>query len=432
LSKITPEIEQRIIEFVKERKQLHKIDSKSSMYPWVAVIIANEFGIHLDSEKIRKLCRRYREKNGLNEDFEIKYETNNIDVDTKQMVNDFQNSLPTADDYIKQEKEKLIAQNEKKIFSDLVHERAMKDIIADKMSSAIQILPEIKIKSLSLPCNKSYSEEEVVLQISDIQAGTYIDKKTTGGLNEYNKDILKEQFNKLLKAMVSIISRQKQIAPIKKLNIHCLGDMVEGIDIFIGQAQHVDQDLYNQMFVLADLMCWFFIELLYLFDEIEVSCIGGNHGRVGKKGENPHWVNWDVYLYKYIEIKLQNYKKIKFNIPLSWWYLDTIKGWNFLMLHGDDIKAFNGIPYYGIDRADAKWTQLLASKGLSYTYMELGHFHSASELSTVNGEKIMNGCWPGGSMFSLKSLMTSGRPRQNMFGVHPERGATWRYPIWLD
>jgi hypothetical protein len=202
--------------------------------------------------------------------------------------------------------------------------------------------------------------------------------------------------------------------------------------IFEGQAQHTDQDLYNQVFKLADLVCKLLVELLYLFDKIEFTGIGGNHGRVGKKGENPHFVNWDVYLYKYIEAKLQNYKQIKFNIPLSWWYLDTIQGWNFLLLHGDDIKAWNGLPYYGIDRADAKWTQLLGSKGMQYTYMELGHFHAATELPRVAGEKIINGCWPGGSIFALKALVTSGRPRQNLFAVHPERGKTWSYPIWLD
>ena len=168
-----------------------------------------------------------------------------------------------------------------------------------------------------------------------------------------------------------------------------------------GQAQHTDQDLYNQMFFLAEQICKLLVELLGLFDEIEFTGVGGNHGRIGKKGENPHWVNWDVYLYKYLEARLQNYKRIKFNIPL-WWYLDTIQGHNFLLLHGDDIKAWNGLPYYGIDRADAKWTKLLNSKNLRYDYIELGHFHQPTELPSVAGEKFINGCWPGGSIFALK------------------------------
>ena len=340
--------------------------------------------------------------------------------------------LPSKDSMIQEAKEQAIAKNEKKILADLVKERAAKDIIADKMLTAIEALPELEINPIHFSQNSHYSEEEVVLQMSDIQAGTYISKEATGGLNEYNRDVLQQQFGILTKAMLSIVTRQKQVAPIRKLNVHMLGDMVEGMDIFAGQAQHVDQDLYNQMFGLAELICQFLITMLNLFDTVEVSAIGGNHGRVGKKGENPHYVNWDVYLYKYCEARLANYDRVKWNIPLSWWYLDTIQGHNFLLLHGDDIKAWNGVPYYGIDRADAKWTQLLNSKGLHYDYMELGHFHSPSELARVSGEKIINGCWPGGSIFALKALVTSGRPRQNLFAVHPERGKTWSYPIWLD
>ena len=211
-----------------------------------------------------------------------------------------------------------------------------------------------------------------------------------------------------------------------------LGDMVEGMGIFEGQAQHTDQDLYNQVFELAELIIWILREYLYLFEEIEVSAIGGNHGRVGKKGENPHFVNWDVYLYKYIEARLQNYKQIKFNIPLSWWYLDAVQGWDFLLLHGEDIKGWNGLPYYGIDRADAKWTKLLSSKGKSYTYMELGHFHSAFRIISVDGEKIINGCWPGGSIFALKALATSGRPKTEYICCSSGIWKDWSYPIWLD
>lgn len=215
----------------------------------------------------------------------------------------------TAEELVAAEKEKAVRQNEKRILSQLVKEQAARDIIADKMASAIKVLPPLEIQPLSIPTNTNYREEEVVLMLSDIQAGTKIDLAATGGLNEYNWSILEDQFQILLKSMVSIIFRMKRFCPIKTLNIAMLGDMVEGMGIFVGQAQHVGQDLYNQMFKLAELLCWFLCELLYLFNEIKVTCIGGNHGRIGKKGENPHFVNHDVYLYKYIEAKLQNQKR---------------------------------------------------------------------------------------------------------------------------
>lgn len=338
----------------------------------------------------------------------------------------------TLETKVAEQKQKILADNEKKMLQKLIKERATKDIIVDKVLEAMDAVPGREITPLKISCNGSYKEEEVILQISDIQAGTYISSSATGGLNEYDQHKLEKQFKQLLHSITSIITRHKLTTPIRKLNVHLLGDMVEGMGIFIGQAQHTDQDLYWQFMNLERLLEWFLVELLYLFDVIECSCIGGNHGRVGKKGENPHFVNWDVFLYEMLRKSLQNYDRIKWNIPLAWWYVDHIQGHNFLLLHGDDIKMWNGIPFYGINRADAKWTQLLASKDIYYDYMELGHFHSPSELPRVKGEIIINGCWPGGSMFALKSLMTSGRPRQNLFGVHPEHGKTWSYGLWLD
>jgi hypothetical protein len=337
-----------------------------------------------------------------------------------------------AQTLVKQEKEKVLADNQKRIMSQLIKEQAAKDIIAEKMISAINVLPPLNIKPIILPEKSSFREEEVVLLLSDIQAGTKILLEATGGLNEYNWSILEQQFEVLLKSITSITARMKKIVPIRKLNIAMLGDMVEGMGIFIGQAQHTDQDVYNQMFKLADLICWLLTELCYLFEEIEVTCIGGNHGRIGVKGENPHYVNHDVYLYKYIEAKLQNQKQIKFEIPQSWWKVISIKGWNFLLLHGDDIKQWNGIPYYAIDRADAKWTTLLSAYDIYFDYILMGHFHAQTELPRVKGEKIINGCWPGGSLFSLKSLVTSGRASQKLFGIHEEHGKTWSYNIFLD
>lgn len=339
----------------------------------------------------------------------------------------------TKEEYISNTRGEIEQKNKDKVFKELLKERASQDIIIDKCLTAVRAVPKLKIEPIIYTTSYHYKEQEAVLQISDIQAGTYISKEATGGLGFYNKDVLKWQFGRLRDSMISIISKNKQIIPVRKLNLHFLGDMVEGMGIFIGQAQHVDQDVYHQFFGLAELLIKFIIEMLYLFEEIEVSCIGGNHGRVGKKGENPHYVNWDVFLYKYIESRMEKYfDRVKFNIPLSWWYVDEIMGFKSLLLHGDDIKSWNGIPYYGITRADAKWQQLLGSKNIYFDYIELGHFHSPSELPRVAGETIMNGCWPGGSVFALKSLMTSGRPRQNLFFIHPERGKTASYPIWLD
>jgi hypothetical protein len=129
--------------------------------------------------------------------------------------------------------------------------------------------------------------------------------------------------------------------------------------------------------------------------------------------------------------RLQNEKRIKFYIPKAWWIIANVRGWDFLLLHGEDIKAWNGIPYYGVDRADARYTLLLQTINKSYHYMCCAHHHSHAEIDRPVGEKLINGAWPGGSMYSYKSLNTSSVPSQLFFGVHERKGITWRYKLTM-
>jgi len=338
----------------------------------------------------------------------------------------------TEKELIAEQKRKIIADNEKRIEKEIVRTKALTEILLDKIVSAVAVQQKIEIEPLNIPHRKSASEEEVILDISDIQAGTKILLETTGGLNEYNFEILERQIARFLISVTSICRRHMEIAPIKKLHIFCLGDMVEGMGIFLGQAQQVDQDAYNQCFKLGDLLSKLYIELLNVFKEIEISCVGGNHGRIGLKGENPHWVNWDLIMYKYIETKLQNYDRIKFNVPLSWWFIKEIQGKKHLLVHGDDIKGWAGIPFYGIDRAKSNYKEMLETIGEEFDYAHLAHFHTAAELPLMGGGFIsINGCWTGSSILGLKMMGKTIQPTQWIRGTHPEFGVTWSYKVRL-
>ena len=268
--------------------------------------------------------------------------------------------------------------------------------------------------------------------ISDIQAGTYISKESTGGLNEYNWHILEKQFDMLYYGLEEIVKRHKMVAPIHDLHVHLLGDIVEGWDIFKGQVNSIDHDIAEQLLDIVDLICEFLDRSRTLFDHVHIVGIPGNHGRIGKRGENLHYVNYDYIVYRLVEKTLKNYPEFSWQISKSWWQIDSIYGYNFLMFHGDDIKSWQGIPYYGIDRAAKNYRELLEVMDLKYDYMEIGHFHMQSELAGVKTEKFINGCWPGGSIYAMKGLGVSSVPVQKLFAVHPKQGVTYRYPIRLQ
>jgi hypothetical protein len=101
---------------------------------------------------------------------------------------------------------------------------------------------------------------------------------------------------------------------------------------------------------------------------------------------------------------------------------------NHVILHGDDIPNNLGIPYYGINRESAKMATLA---NIPVHYIHMGHFHAASTLDNMYGEKIINGCLTGPSPFSTGPLKTGSVPRQWFLGFHPEHGAVWHYPVYL-
>jgi hypothetical protein len=130
---------------------------------------------------------------------------------------------------------------------------------------------------------------------------------------------------------------------------------------------------------------------------------------------------------------MRNNPRITFDIPKSFWTIKGIGGLNFLALHGDNIKGWNGIPWYGIQRAVYKLTELLGSNNKQFDICCLGHFHNAGVVSRTKGEIMLNSSIIGGNEYSVGGLFASTEPSQTFFGVNPKhRRVTWKFNINLD
>jgi len=169
------------------------------------------------------------------------------------------------------------------------------------------------------------------------------------------------------------------------------------------------------------------------------------------------WVGWDYVTGLFLKTLLQNQKNVEV-IPLKS-FIDfvNIKGYNFALLHGDEIKMGGGVmPYYGITRAmyrlesieGAKFRSKLREiqngkqakseisgeeifKSAKYLadYTVMGHFHESSTLLSEN--IIINGSVIGPNEYSLGKGL-GGPPMQLFFGVHAEKGKTWQFTLKLD
>jgi UDP-2,3-diacylglucosamine pyrophosphatase LpxH len=163
-----------------------------------------------------------------------------------------------------------------------------------------------------------------------------------------------------------------------------------------------------------------------------------------------------------MKMGLGQQKGISFEIPRSPFMVTEILGNKFLLTHGDQIKGWNGLPYYGMVRSETRFRTILErtktieellreiekedisqedKNGLlqyaltyakSFDYMVMGHFHSMAELETNSGGKIiLNSSFAGGDDYSINTLMSANSAAQKFFGVHAE-GKSWTYDIQLD
>ncbi|WP_143089127.1 hypothetical protein [Paenibacillus sp. UNC496MF] len=404
--------------------------------------IQTKFGEKVDHEVLRKYLKRYQSvavaqlklQTAISEDqsnFRATVEAYAATVDEEANAAITGDPDPDFKELMQAAKEKARKERDEKLLKKLIKERAQTELIIDTLRDSIATLPFVDIKQPT-PVGTERAEEEALLLFSDAQIGEEITLAETNGIGEYNFAIFQARFDYLTKEVRRIAKRQGVDGKIKKLHFGMLGDNVDGINIYRGQEHHLDLFVTDQVLLGCQEIAKGLIEMLDQFETIEITGIVGNHGRIGRKGENPSHINWDYLMYRFLEIMLGNYKeRIIFNIPISNWVIVDIMGNKFLFLHGDTIKGWNGLPYYGIDRADSRLTKMLSAHGKYYKYMCLGHHHNPADIDSPGGEKILNGTMVGGSTFSINTLHTSSRPSQWFFGVN-EKGITWRHKILLD
>lgn len=318
---------------------------------------------------------------------------------------------------------------------------AWADIVTAAVHDSIPRLPSVRSSDLVLPTpDTSNSEQELILVLSDLQIGSHVSSEETGGLASFSFEVYEQQVKLLEEAVASIKLRQLSHVPIKRLNVFGLGDFIDGDAIFEGHPWEVDRHLVDQITEGSQVLAKCLARLSGMFDEVVVKAIPGNHGRLGKKREAaPIGRNADLLFARFLDLQLQQHDKIRVDISPSWWMLVQRMNTRFLLVHGEDVRSWMSIPYYGFERAERRWFGLIQLHlpedvvGAAFHWLVAGHHHTPACLSTTQGGKILlNGSWPGGSAFAAKALQASNAPSQWLLALHPERGVTSMWALDLS
>lgn len=341
--------------------------------------------------------------------------------------------LPTVDDAIKQHNAELKDRQREKLIKELISKEAGMTRLIAAMREVVPQVPLVDVPVWPAPPQVGQGRpQSAVLLLSDIHYGELVRPNEIGGVNAYDKLIFEDRKRAYVGGVRSIIRHHQVAHPVRHLRIFDLGDGVDGDQIFRAQRLQQDLNLMEQVVQLAKHKVEIILSFLDLVDTITIEAVPGNHGRIGPKGDNLSYVNWDWIVAQMVSMQLAQYgERIKVIAPESFFHITETEGHPWLLWHGDDVKAWQGIPWYGIQRAIGNWIQIFNATGQRFEYAALGHFHTDAKVDITAGEIFVNGSWVGTNEFALR-LRALGQPKQQLMFVHPRYGVTGRYPILLD
>lgn len=261
--------------------------------------------------------------------------------------------------------------------------------------------------------------EIALLHSTDWQIG-----KTTV---DYNMEIAYERIKMMCEKVIEITNLHRASTPVREVHLMLGGDMVEGISIFPGQAWEIEAHLFEQLFYTVDLIVAIVTTLLAEFDSVVVWEEAGNHGRIGRKGENPAGDNIDRIAYKIaMERLVKQNKRLTWNAMDSWHQIVEIGNYRALLVHGDEIASVGGIV-----RKVQQWQSGVVAP---FRDCYMGHFHRPDTYTLASGGSVyITGSIESSNEYANLVMAATGRPSQRLHFIDPNKGrVTAEYRLWLD
>jgi len=286
----------------------------------------------------------------------------------------------------------------------------------------------------SIVDRKATITESAMLVLSDSHSDQEILSKRVRGLEEYSFDVACQRAERIVDTTISHLVDNMKNYKFETLYIAGLGDYVNGEIHGATEYSKWGNTLKNSM-GMGELFAMMVTDLSRYFPKIVVCSVSGNHGRRSiKKDYRGAHDNWDYLVMAHAATRLRGLVeqgRLEIFAPDAWSMMMSVYDWNFCLNHGDDIKSWNSLPWYGIERKTRRLNAIGTVTGQMPHYYLFGHFHNMGTQQHTTGETIVNGSWSATDEYALESLGAYSEPYQWLFGVHPTYGLTWRLPIKL-
>lgn len=353
-----------------------------------------------------------------------------ISVDEQEYESDEPSSLgsmvsDSRNDFLRSENKRLAKLVEK-------HKNAQQEVVVAAYQAAFDVFSNFELPKIKQPViknvNKHKTPETAVAVFADWQLG-----KVTP---DYNSDVLEQRIEQYTEKLIEITEIQRMDHNVDDLHVWLLGDIVEGEEIFPGQAHLIDSGLYRQVGINGPrILSKFLTAALENFKRVHVVGVIGNHGAVGGKMRKQHdpETNMDRLLYKIVELMFDKEERISFNIPdgvgeRNWYAVDTIGSYGSLLIHGDQLPSPTS--YHGYYKKIMGWKDGAIPEDFHDVFM--GHYHQQFKMTIGSTTLRISGSPESHNTYAQEFFSSMSRPCQHLMYIHPEHGVTSEYSIWLD
>jgi len=275
--------------------------------------------------------------------------------------------------------------------------------------------------------------EHCVMHVSDGHHDQVIRPEEVGGLEEHNFPIACARAERYVDTVLEWT--QDTLTPkfyFPVLWVLAYGDFTSG-EIHGAAPRSYYRNMFRNCLAIGQMHAMMYRDLAAHFEQVNILYLAGNHGRrTMKKDYSGANDNWDYLVAEVARLHSRGLKNVNFSIPDAWSANVDINGVGFNVSHGDDVRSQLGIPFYGMVRRQKGLVALGAAAGAQRVrYFCVGHHHTASTLSDIDGELMINGSWTATDQFAYNSLAGYREPAQWLHGVNSRHGVTWRMNVKL-
>lgn len=317
--------------------------------------------------------------------------------------------------YLRKENTRLVSENR-----NLRAGTGFLEELREDIKGAIQILEPLPPLPMKYPGKKAEADIAAVLKLSDWHIGERTDPLETEGFGRYNWSIAQDRVQYITQKFLGWVEVHRQAFRIPKLYILGEADWISG-DIHEELRRTNEFPIPVQSVKAGQLLAQTIATLAPHFPEVYLIEVGAdNHGRLQprpqfkQKAQN----SMSYIVYALANEILAKHKNMQIDFVQGIKALVNINGKAVLTEHGDDVKAWMGIPYYGIERYRGKEALKRLRTDLGFDYMSCGHWHVPG---IVSGNILINGSLSGTTEFD-HGCGRHADPAQVSFLMHPKYG----------